>query len=219
LKDIEHLEEEIKNSRYYYRFRNDFLKTGFHASENHPDIYGRFVALLTALNFRAYAVILNKHTKYFEMIIGSQSKKQIYDDLIKTLLRDRLKKRAEDINYLFFEQNLSGPSRHRIKLRERELQEIIEALNYEISQSNLTQTRMCRVSLQKKKEQKLFAVVDYVNHIITKVYEGKNGNVKRFMRENYRLIEPKIGCIHDVANKTFHMPRRKALEIDNEFIG
>ncbi|MCX5810839.1 MAG: hypothetical protein NTX36_15960 [Proteobacteria bacterium] len=220
LNDIECLESEIINSGYYYRFRDDFLKTGFHASKNHLDIYGRFVALLATMNFRAYAVILNKRTEYFKKIVSSQSKNQIYDSLIKILLKDRLKKRAEDTNQLFFEQNLSGPTPHRIELRERELSDIIEVINNELSESNLTRARLAfQVSLQNKKEQKIFAVVDYINHIITKVYEGRNNNVQKFMKENFRLIEPKIGCIHDVVKKTFHMPRKKVLEIDNEFVG
>lgn len=220
LKGMNRLEEEIKNSGYYYRFRDGFLKTGFHASENHPDIRGRFIALLRTMNFRAYAVILNKRSAYFKSIASSQTREQIYDHLVMTLLRDRLIKRAEDINDLSFEQNLSTPSPGRLESRKQGLSDIIETINRELVERDLMPTGLVyRVSLQTKSQQKLFAVVDYVNYVITKAYEGTNGRVEKSMKDNFVLIAPKIGCIHDIAKKTFHQPRKKALDIDNEFVG
>ncbi|OPY65052.1 MAG: hypothetical protein A4E57_03319 [Syntrophorhabdaceae bacterium PtaU1.Bin034] len=220
LKDMECLEKEVRSSAYYRRHKEGFLKSGFHACKNHPDIYSRFVALLTTMNFRAYAVLLNKHTEYFQGVANSQSKEQIYDYLIKDLLKDRLLGQAEDVNHLFFEQNLSRPSQRGIELRERRLSSVLESISNELLERKLTRTRMSfQVSVLSKKEQKLFSVVDYVNHIILKVHEGRNGNVEEFMKHNYRLIEPKIGSIHDIARGTFIVPRKKRLEIESSFIG
>jgi hypothetical protein len=218
LNEIKLLEQEIKNSGYFYRFRAKFLKTGFHASTNHPDIYGRFVALLPILNFRYYAIILDKRSEYYLKTKESSSKEEIYDDMVKSLLKDRLIKRKHDCNRIYFEQNLSKPTVGRISDRQRQLQSKIEGLC-----GNLVKNRLVRKNLQyeiivqDKKSQNLFTVVDFMNHIVLKIHEGKDSKVERFMKENFRLVEPKIGCIHDIARGIFHKPRKKEIDVDSAF--
>ena len=220
LKDMACLEKEVTSTAYYRRHKESFLKSGFHACKNHPDIYSRFVALLSTMNFRAYAVLLNKFTEYFRKITDSQSKEQIYDYMVKDLLKDRLLGQAEGMHYLFFEQNLPRPSRRRMEKRERKLSSLIESISNDLLERKLTRTRLAfQLALLNKSEQKLFSVVDYVNHIILKVHEGRNGNVQEFMKHNYELIQPKIGSIHDIAKGTFIVPRKKGLDIESSFIG
>lgn len=220
LKDIERLEKKIKNTAYLRRHLQSFLKSGFHACRNHPDVYARFVELLSTMNFRAYAVLVNKHTEYFQQIVGSQSKEQIYDYLVKDLLRDRLLGQSDSFYHLFFEQNLSRPTGRALRNRETQLSSIIESISDDLLARKLIRSRLTfRVTVQNKKGQKLFSTVDYVNHIIMKVYEGKNGKVENFMKDNYRLIEPKIGCIHDVTSRNFIVPRKKELDIERSFVG
>jgi len=44
---INKLKNEILNGSYFFgRNRENFIKEGFHASTNHPDIYGKFVSIL-----------------------------------------------------------------------------------------------------------------------------------------------------------------------------
>ena len=220
LKEITLLEMEIKNRGYFNRFRNEFLKTGFHASSNHPDIYGQFVALLPRLNFRYYAQILDKRSEYYLASATSKSKEQIYDDMLKSLLKDRLLKRIGAINKIFFEQNLPNPTKSQISIREKQLASLLSGLNDKVINKKLIKKNLeYETRVQNKKSQPIFAVVDFMNHIVMKVYEGKNGKVENFMKENYRLVEPKIGCIHDVAHGIFHKPRKKGLDIDSIFIG
>lgn len=219
-KEIGSLEMEIKNSGYFNRFRNEFLKTGFHASTNHPDIYGRFVALLPRLNFRYYALILDKRSKYYLATVTSKSKEEIYDNMLKSLLKDRLLKRIDAINKIFFEQNLPNPTASRISMRTKQLMSIVAGLNDEVIKKTFVRKNLqCEVIVQDKKTQPLFAVVDFMNHVVMKVYEGKQGKVEKYMKENFRLVEPKIGCIHDVARRIFHKPRKKGIDIDSTFVG
>ena len=90
-KRISELKENIKNSAYFFRYKEDFEKYGFHASTNHFDIYGKFVELLNTLNFRAYVVLIDKTNGDFS--VTSEQYKEYYFSLLKTLLKDRLLKR------------------------------------------------------------------------------------------------------------------------------
>jgi hypothetical protein len=219
LNEISLLKDSILNSGYFNRFRAKFQETGFHASTNHPDIYSRFVALLPRLNFRYFALILNKMSRYYDKMVTTKSKNAIYDDALKSLLKDRLIKRTDDTNMLFFEQNLANPSLVRINARKKQLESVISELgNSLVLKTDKEKGLQYKISVQDKKSQPLFCIVDYMNHIVMKVYEGKQGKVENYMKENYRLIEPKIGCIHDVANKTFHKPRKKGIDVDSSFI-
>jgi hypothetical protein len=65
MNEISSLEQEIKNSGYFNRFMAEFLRTGFHASTNHPDIYGRFVALLPRLNLIIPCSLLQGKARFF----------------------------------------------------------------------------------------------------------------------------------------------------------
>jgi len=220
LKEIDLLEREINNRGYYNRHRSKFRETGFHASTNHPDIYGQFVALLPRLNFRYYALILDKRSEYYLVTISSKSKEEIYDNLLKLLLKDRLLKRKGAINNIYFEQNLPNPTTTRITMRVKQLMSIISEIDNElINKKLLSENLQFEVRVENKKTQPLFPVVDYMNHIVMKVYEGKNGKVEIYMKENYQLVEPKIGCIYDVARRIFHKPRKKGIDIDSIFVG
>jgi len=220
LEEIDLLEMQIKNSGYFYRFRKEFLKTGFHACTNHPDIYSQFVALLPRLNFRYYARIVDKESKYYGEAVASMSKEDFYDNMAIYLLKDRLLKRKSDINKLFFEQNLPKPTEFQMLKREGQLRSILLKLNNEMIKKGVAVGALhVEISVQNKKTQPLFAVVDFINHIVMKVYEGKNGKVDNYMKENYRLIEPKIGCIHDVSQGIFHQPRKRGIDIDSIFVG
>lgn len=219
LREISLLKTSILNSGYLNRFRKEFLKTGFHACSNHLDIYGRFVALLPRLNFRYFALILNKQSEYYSTLVKTKSKEDIYDGLLKSLLKDRLLKRIDDTNTISVEQNLSNPSESRVNTRKKQLVSIISELNNNVIKKKTTgKSLQYEVFVQDKNNQPLFSIVDYMNHIVMKIYEGKHGKVENYMKENFRLIEPKIGCIHDVANKTFHKPRKKGIDIDSSFV-
>lgn len=220
IRDIELLATEIKNRSYFSRFRKNFLETGFHACTNHLDIYSKFVALLPRLNFRYYAQILDKHSEHYLAIIKSKTKEEIYDGMLISLLKDRITKRSTAINKMYFEQNLPNPSQARIIKRENQLAYLIKELNFKnTTNKHLNKDLSLEISVQDKKTQPIFAVVDFMNHIVMKVYEGKNGKVENYMKENYRLVEPKIGCIHDVAHNIFHKPRKKEVAVDRIFNG
>jgi hypothetical protein len=220
IREIDLLESEIKSRGYFSRFINEFLKTGFHASKNHLDIYSKFVALLPRLNFRYYAQMLDKRSEYYLVTKTFKSKEEIYDDMLKSLLKDRLLKRIDAINKIFFEQNLPNPTESRINFRRKQLESLISGLNSKVINKKLIKNDLeYEIEVQNKKSQPIFAVVDFMNHIVMKVYEGKNEKVENYMKENYRLVEPKIGCIHDVAHGIFHKPRKKGIDIDRIFIG
>ena len=161
---------------------------------------------------------MDKRSEYYLKTKGTRSKEEIYDDMVKSLLKDRLIKRKRDYNKIYFEQNLSNPTEFRISARQKQLQSLVESLSKEIMRNGLISKNLqYEISVQNKKAQSLFTIVDFMNHIVLKIYEGKEGKVERFMKENYRLVGPKIGCIHDIACGIFNKPRKKEIDVDSTF--
>ncbi|MDE5544247.1 MAG: DUF3800 domain-containing protein, partial [Bacteroidales bacterium] len=54
---LEDLKKKIKESPYFYAQRKAFLRQGFHACENHPDIRAKYYTLLPKLNIRIYSIV------------------------------------------------------------------------------------------------------------------------------------------------------------------
>ena len=101
VKNITKLHKNINNSAFFERHRTNKY---FHACDDHLDVYFRYIELLNSLDFRAYVLVLNKKTEYFNELMRDKSEKEIYDELIFKLLYDRLLKRKNSINLLIFER-------------------------------------------------------------------------------------------------------------------
>jgi len=63
----------------------------------------------------------------------------------------------------------------------------------------------------KDKGDELISVVDYTANIISRIFEGKRGDKGKkdkppevYMKKNFKLIEPKIALIRDVAENKFY---------------
>jgi hypothetical protein len=209
---------DLDNDMFYLRHKKQILKEGFHACSNHPDIYAHFVRFIHALNFRGYFIVLDKTSEYFKKITTTKTPDLIYNDCIIKLLRDRLIKRKLDINHLVFEQNLSNPSPGRLEKRKLEIINLIDELNEDFAQRGLIRNNI-KFSIElATKTENILSIVDYVSHVLCKVFEGKNGKVENFMKENYQLIEPKIACIHLVDKNIYIKTRNRSLDIDNVLI-
>lgn len=222
LKNILKLEKEILESKFFSRHKKNFSREGFHASTNHMDIYTRFVNLLNTQNYRAYFVLLNKKTEYFENINEKYLKEEIYDYLLSILLKDRLLRRKDYSNSLVFEQNLPTPTPTRITRRTQQIELIINNINKELKNNDLISTDLKYSVSVHKKDDRILSTIDYLNNIVSYIFGGKNENdkfvVHNYMKENYKMLEPKIGLIYDIANNIYYNPRNKKVDIEEVYI-
>lgn len=74
------------------------------------------------------------------------------------------------------------------------------------------------VQILEKNEDLLIGIVDYMNHVVCKIYEGRNGKQDNYMKLNYELLEKKIALIYDIAKGEFIKSRKKGLNIEDSFI-
>ena len=200
----------INDSSFFERHKTDKY---FHACDDHLDVYSRYVELLNSLDFRAYILVLNKKTEYFNELIENKSEKEIYNDLVFKLLYDRLLKRKNSINLLTFER-----LNNKLNKEKEEKEDVIFNINKALKDKVLIESDLNFSVEIKDKNDSLLSVVDYVIHIIGRLYEGKNGKVENYMKHNFRLIEPKIALILDIASNVYHKPRTEKIDIEKLFI-
>ncbi|MEW6617629.1 MAG: DUF3800 domain-containing protein [Patescibacteria group bacterium] len=209
---ISKLEYEIEHSAILSRHWKDFRKHGFHASENHPDIYLRFINLLNTIDFRAYFIFIEKGSQFEEMV-PRVGKELFYDEFIKIILIDRIIK-DEGYIVLNFEQNLPNQKKQSIRERQKELREVISETirRAYLKKKNITKKPVVRINLRNKKSEPRLAVADYMGHVLFSYLNKKEGNETMYVR-NYELLEKKIGLIHNYITKDFYQPRKKPLII------
>jgi hypothetical protein len=197
---IKKLESEIKDSIV---LNGHSMKNGFHACENHPEIYQTYIELIFSLDFRAYVVVLDKRSGYFKQLIKNNTNKEIYNKLLFSLFEKRFLKRSLENNIVVFERQ--GNKLHEEK-REKEklLQTISEKLKINFAISSDINFEVNIVG----KDNVLVSVIDFVLHIISRVYD--RDGVANYMKRNFELIEPKIGLIFDAANNKYYKLRTLA---------
>ena len=142
-----------------------------------------------------------------------KSEKEIYNDLIFKLLYDRLLKRKNSINLLTFER-----LNNKLNKEKEEKESIIFNINKVLKDKALIKSDLNFSVKIEDKNDPLLSIVDYVIHIIGRLYEGKNGKVENYMKHNFRLLEPKIALILDIANNKYYKPRTEKINIENLFI-
>jgi uncharacterized protein YcgL (UPF0745 family) len=201
---VEKLKEEIKNSAYYFRNKDNFEKDGFHASTNHPDIYSRFVSLLNTLNFRSYILLIDKNNQDFEQKLKERD--DLYYYLLKILLKDRILKRKNDIIHIIIEQ-----SSKKHKIEKSKIQSVLSEINDTLIREGFIKNKInFDFKIQGKNEDAGIDIIDYINHII---FTAKVGNEKgeKFPRleENTDLIEPKVALVYNLLNGKYYVSRKK----------
>jgi len=196
---ISQLKEHIRDNLALRKHR---MENGFHACENHLEIYQEFIKILFSLDFRAYIVFLDKKSGYFKELIKNCSKEEIYNKLLIHLLRPRLLKRCLNKNLLYFERQ-----GNKMEKEKHEKEVIITQINKGLIADRLISLDLDFEVCVVEKGDTLISVVDYVLHIFSRVY-NKQG--KNYMERNFELIEPKIAVIHDIAKNEYYKLRNMA---------
>lgn len=192
------LKDVIKDDIYFQDTvaLENFIKQGFHAVDNHPDIRAQFYKILPLLNYRAYFVLLNKTDAFYKSLKIKYSPSEVFAQTLKKLLTDRIIANKEEKNIFYFET---------IEFSDNSLKNILDKYFCSFN------PRMYKIEyyIVSKKENNL-SVVDYLNYIFFKLYE-RNDFFER-MKENFELIKPKIGSIY-IMNQDKYYSRKTKVEL------
>lgn len=208
--NIKKLKTDLNDSAFFERHKKNKY---FHACEDHLDIYARYVDLLNSLDFRAYVIVLNKKSEYFDKLIKSKSQKEIYESLVSKLLSDRLLRRRLDNHFLIFER-----LGNKLENEKEEKEKILDGINNTLKDKALIESDLKFSVDIRNKEEKLLSIIDYVMHIIGRLYEGKDGKVENYMKYNFELIEPKIALVVDLVKNKYFNPRKELVNINDFYI-
>ncbi|MDD4358191.1 MAG: hypothetical protein PHY30_00045 [Candidatus Pacebacteria bacterium] len=195
VQDVKSLRLEIINKENYIRnklqFNNPNFK-GFHASEDHPDIYSEFVRLLREAPFRSYLVFIKVSKNTIE------DKEKIYIKMVGALFKNLFLQHKNNNISIFFEENGIFKNSISKKVFKEELVRVSKKIGKTIN---------FNVNICKKKE-KLLAITDYVNHIFLKAYRVK---IKPCRVLNYKLIKSKIGMIYDIDKGIYYNSKNELM--------
>lgn len=185
---LKKLKENIKEQVYYTRFIEEFEKTGFHATENHPDIRAELYKILPYMNFRAYFIIINKKSDFYKGLTKEKQDTEIFERSLQKLIKDRIKSRRGKAQNEFIFEEISIPNKSLSQmLKDYFIDDKIKKYN-------------CNYRIAPKNEENL-AIIDYLNFIIYTILT--KGDFKVKMGENFDLIKEKIGSINILHNNIF----------------
>lgn len=203
---LDSLKNEILNAPYFAFQRNDFLKHGFHACENHPDIKSRFYNLVSTLNVRFYILLLKKDSVFYKKMVNDKlTTLQIYNLCINKLLSDRLTKTRNDKNVIIFEQYGNKPNNW-LKNVESVIHEVTTKIDDKFGTKIVSE-----VSVHTKSDINL-SVIDYINYLFVQLLE--KDNVPNRIKENFAILEPKIALIYKMDKDLFY-DKNKRLNIND----
>lgn len=193
IKDImDDLRTYICNASYYVSYKGEFLQTGFHATENHPDIRAEVYKRIDAMNMRLFSLILDKDSETYNDIRSRWvSDEAVYSFLIKKLLSKRLVSERNNKLHIVLEEYGSKIMAHR-----NNMMAIVDAIDHHYGLNLSYDLDVC------SKNNIVLSVVDYINYILYQLLNGSSNNKR--MYDNYKLIQPKIALLHDLHNNQYY---------------
>ena len=171
--------KEITDSLYFNETLEKIKRDGFHASVNHPDVRSRIMEILPLLNFRSYFVLLNKRDDFFARLKASKQMHEIYELCVRKLLKNTLAKKDNRSIFYFEELEIKGKPQR--KVLDSFFAGYSGKWNFEYH-------------ITTKKNINL-AVIDYMNYTLGTPLSSPE-KIQPKMRENFNLIQPKIGLIN-----------------------
>jgi len=178
-KVLEEIKLEINNDFYFNEFLNEFNVAGFHAVDNHFDIRAILYRKLINLNWRAYFVIVNKRSEFYDTI-KSKKEYEIFIISLSKLIFNRVRKDADAKNIFIFET---------IQLSEKSLDNVLRDFF-----NSLNQKYNCEYRIVNKKDEINLGIIDYLNYMLNKILTTNNSDIR--MRQNFDIFAPKIALIH-----------------------
>lgn len=189
---LEDLRNYICNAPYYVSYKDKFLQTGFHATENHPDIRAEVYKRLDAMNMRLYSIILDKSSDTYKDIRSRLiTDDAIYLFLIKNLLSKRLVSERNNRLHIMLEEYGSKIMNHK-----NSMESIVKEIACYYRLNLIYELEVC------SKDNIVLSVVDYVNYVLYQILNGTKNNTR--MIDNFKLIQPKVALLHDLHNKQYY---------------
>lgn len=195
---LEEVKSEIQNDIYFSAFKEKFIKSGFHAVENHPDIRTTLYRKLIKLNWRAYFVLVNKESDYFKSI-QSKDEHEIFMISLTKLLFNRIRKAKDDKNIFIFET---------IQLTPKTLKQGLDTFFQQMNK-----TYNCEYRIVEKDGDINLAIIDYLNYVLHQILTSEKPNVR--MEQNFELLAPKIALIHIQNTKTYLSRKNEEITVEN----
>lgn len=193
---LNQLKNEILESPIYATIRKDFKKYGIHATKNHQDIRIRFYNLISTLNLRAYILLLDKKSVFFQDLLSKKkSSIEIYNICIHKLLKDRLIKNRLDKNILIFEQYGNKTNKW-----QKNIESVILNIKNDIDKTFHIDCQY-EICVHDKSDINL-SIIDYLNYIFYHCLEKKEPMPR--MIDVFNIIEPKIGLIYKYDKDLFY---------------
>jgi len=198
---IDIIKSSIRDNIYFQdpNIINDFIKNGFHAVENHPDIRAQLYMHLPLLNYRAYFVLLKKTDSFYKNLINNSTPSEVFTETLKKLLINRIISNKYEKHIFCFET---------IEFSDITLKSIIDNIF-----NKYFKKYKIEYSIVNKNENNL-SVIDYLNYILYQIIEGKKYMER--MKQNFELIKPKIGLIY-FMNKDLYYGRQSKVDLNNIF--
>lgn len=216
--DIEDLERSLcdiersaGHSLFLARHLSQIESVGFHATSTHWDLYNHMLSKFYNLNFRAHFILVDKESdRHMSISKRYNSKDEIYDYYLKTLLRDRLIKYSGYHVNIVLEQNLANPSPEMLKKRGDDLELGLESVVDGLRKKGEDFNEFCfSVNLGDKSTTSLH-VVDFMNSVVIRYFNGQSANnLKESEKNNFLSLSHKIGSIYLYAKNEYILPRKK----------
>lgn len=197
-KALDEIKVEIQNDYYFNEFMDEFKETGFHAVDNHFDIRTLLYRKLITLNWRAYFVLINKESDYFNSI-KDKPEHEIFKISLSKLLFNRLRSESSNKNILNFETiDLSG----------KPLSKVLEELFIP-----WTKRYNCEYFILNKDDDVNLGVIDYLNYILYRILTTNDRD--EVMRRNFNNLAPKIALIHIQNTNTYLSRSKEEITVEN----
>jgi hypothetical protein len=188
---------DMSEDIYYSAKIEEILAQGFHAVENHFDVRTELYKILPILNFRAFFVITNKKTEFFQNLIRSYEVHEIYLLILRKIILGRISRNGNN-KYIFCFEEIQFPKTN----QEKVLKELFNPLLYFAD---------IEFTIVSKKEKNL-GVIDYMNYILFCLLNDRQKSNPR-MEENFKLVSPKIALINFLNTDTY-LNRRKGVDLN-----
>lgn len=187
---LQNTKEELSSDKLLMEFGTRLIDNNFHATGDPADVRTAMFRLLPYMSFRSYFYVLLKSGEYYSTLKKERKDHEIIEMMLKKLIKSKLEKHREEMNYFYFET---------LEVQGKKLTKILKSIFDEFSELKNFEYHIVG------KECQNMPIIDYMNFTLNKILTcDVDEALPDWLNRTFNAIKDKMGLVFIYNDRKYY---------------